>query len=183
MTSSLENKKETTSHNISLEVLCKAHLDALLPHLREEDAAELWAAYRLPAAEGLALCLKRSAAALALCCEGEVCAAAGVEAQSLLGRSACIWSWTGKGVLRRPKAFWKASLRALAYFGGLYPQLYAACDGRYAAARRYLLRLGARRTGEGFYLAGKETKFYLYRFDAPCGAENSVTRRELWEEQ
>lgn len=179
----MENKKETTFHDISLEVLCKAHLDALLPQLRGEDTAELWAAYRLSAAEGLALCLRRSAAALAFCCEGEVCAVAGVEPQSLLGRRACLWSWTGQGVLRRPKTFWKVSLRALAYFRGLYPQLYAACDGRYAAARRYLLRLGARRTGEGFYLAGEETKFYLYRFGAPSGAENSVTRRELWEEQ
>lgn len=135
--------------------------------MRAADRAELWAMYRLSAPEGLELCLRRSAAAYAFLYRGKVAAAAGVAPLSLLGQSACVWSWTGEETEKCPKAFWRASVAALAYFYALYPQLYAVCDGRYAAAHRYLRRLGAHAQGEPFYLKGGETRFLLYCFDAP----------------
>lgn len=156
--------KKDTFNDISLTPLCKAHLDALAPVLREADRAELWAAYRLSAREVLELCFKRSAAALAFTRKGRIAAAAGIAPMSLLGSCACVWSWTGEEVDACPKAFWKASLKTTEYFRSVYPSLYAVCDERYAAARRYLSRLGAREEGGAFYLAGGETRFRLYRF-------------------
>lgn len=156
--------KNITLHNISLRPLCKAHLDALAPALRPADRAEMWATYRLGAREGLELCFMRSAQAVAFLYRGKVAAAAGVAPQSLLGDCACVWSWTSKEVENCPKAFWKASAVVLKHFRALYPRLYAVCDERYAEARRYLRRLGAREEGEAFYLKGGETRFRLYRF-------------------
>ena len=159
--------KHAFYHDISLEPLCKAHLDDLAVHLRREDKAELWAAYRLPVRQALQDCARKSAAAFALVRRGRTMAAAGVEAQSLLGRRACVWSWTGRDVLFCPKIFWRFSCIVRDYFLSLYPQLYAACDVRYAAAQRYLRRLGACATKEKIYLAGKETRFVLYVFERP----------------
>ena len=124
----------------------------------------MWAAYRLPARQGLQYCWERSALALAFLCQGRAAAAAGVECAGLLGRRACVWSWTGQAVQRCPKSFWRASVQVLALFRRCYPQLFAACDERYGAARRYLAHLGGQETQEKFYLAGPETRFVLYRF-------------------
>lgn len=157
-------------NDISLAPLCKAHLDELAPHLRAADRAEMWAAYRLEAREGLELCLGLSVLAVAFVYRGKAAAAAGVEAQSLLGRCGCVWSWTGEAVNCCPKSFWRASRAALDYFLTFYPLLYAACDVRYGSARRYLRRLGAREAAEAFYLAGKETRFIPYVFSRPDGA-------------
>ncbi len=157
------------SHHISLERLCKEHLDEICPFLRWQDQQEMWAAYRLPAREALALCWKHSSFAVAMRYRGCVAAVAGVEGQTLLGGRGCVWSWTAEAVLRCPKSFWQVSCRLLQQFQQLYPMLYAACDERYLSARRYLLRLGARQAGEKFYLAGKETRFVPYVFAAPAG--------------
>ena len=157
------------SHDISLEPLCKEHLDGLSHTLRMQDRAEMWAAYRLPVRQGLELCFKRSVQAVALVYKGRAAAAAGVEAQTWLGQRACVWSWTGQAVERCPVSFWRASRKVLAAFQAQYPFLYAACDERYVAARRYLQRLGARQAGEKFYLAGRETRFVPYFLTAPAG--------------
>ena len=162
--------KNILFNDISLAALCKAHLDELAPRLRAADRAEMWAAYRLQAREGLELCLGRSVLAVAFVYRGKAAAAAGVEAQSLLGRRGCVWSWTGESVDGCAKSFFRASRAALDYFLTLYPLLYAACDVRYTAARRYLRRLGAREAGPAFYLAGKETRFVPYVFSRPDGA-------------
>lgn len=156
--------KNTLSNDSSLVRLCKAHLPPLAADLRAQDKAEMWAAYRLPPQESLALCLQRSALALAFLYQGRVAAAAGVEPASLLGWRGCVWSWTGQRVEKCPKSFWKASLVARDVFKRFYPHLFAACDCRYRQAGRYLRRLGARPTGDVFYLTGKETRFELYRF-------------------
>ena len=161
--------KNSFSHDISLEPLCKEHLDGLARSLREQDRAEMWAAYRLPAREGLELCWRLSSRAVALLYRGRPVAAAGVQGQTCLGSRACVWSWTGEEVAHCPKEFWWASRAVVAQFRGLYPFLYAACDERYTQARRYLERLGARRIAAPFYLAGEETRFLAYVFAAPPG--------------
>ncbi len=157
-------------HDISLEPLCKEHLDGLALSVRSADKAEMWAAYRLPARESLEICYQLSSAAVALLYRGRPVAAAGVQAQSWLGLSGCVWSWTGNGVEQCRKSFWKASRHVLAGFQQMYPKLYAACDERYRAAQHYLQRLGAQEAGEKFYLAGLETRFIPYFFAAPLGA-------------
>lgn len=134
-------------------------------HLRAEDRQELTACYGLPARAGLEVCAQLSAAAVAFVYRGEVCAAAGVEAQSLLGRRGCVWSWTGEGVLHCPKAFWRASRAVLRYFHSLYPQLYAVCDVQYRAARRYVQRLGGVETGRTQLRSGAKNSFVVYRFE------------------
>lgn len=154
----------TLTNDISLVPLCKAHLQDLAPHLRAQDRAEMWAAYRLAPLEGLMLCWQRSALAVAFLYKGRVAAVAGVEPASLLGCSGCVWAWTGRHVQRCPKSFWKASVRVLHFFRRHYGQLFAATDQRYTQACRYLQRLGARPDKHLFYLAGKETRFVLYRF-------------------
>ena len=93
--------------------------------------------------------------AVAFVYRGKAAAAAGVEAQSLLGRRGCVWSWTGESVDGCAKSFFRASCAALDYFLTLYPLLYAACDVRYATARRYLRRLGAREAGAGVLFGGE----------------------------
>ena len=124
----------------------------------------MWAAYRLPARQGLEFCFQRSAFAVAFLYQGRVAAAAGVEGASLLGQRGCVWSWTGEAVDKCPKSFCRASAAVLALFKSRYPQLFAACDQRYFKARRYLRHLGARPTGDKIGLTGPETRFVLYRF-------------------
>lgn len=156
--------KNTLSNDISLTVLCKEHLQELSHSLRQQDRAELWAAYRLDILQGLELCRARSALAVAFLYKGRVAAVAGVEAASLLGRRGCVWSWTGKTVEECPKSFLRVSLRVLELFKRHYDVLFAACDERYQKAQNYLKHLGAQETGEKLYLAGAETRFVLYRF-------------------
>ena len=106
--------KNILFNDISLAPLCKAHLAELAPRLRAADRAEMWAAYRLQVREGLELCLGRSVLAVAFVYRGKAAAAAGVEAQSLLGRRGCVWSWTGDSVDGCAKSFFRASCAALA---------------------------------------------------------------------
>lgn len=154
----------STHYDISLQTLCKEHLQALEATLREPDRQEMWACYRLPARDVLQLCAQRSTVAVAFLYRGKVCAVSGVEGVSLLGNRGCVWSWTGEGVLVCPKSFVRASKQVLAYFRILYPALYAACDVRYRTAQRYLQHLGAQRCGQAFYLAGQETQFIWYQW-------------------
>ncbi len=102
------------------------------------------AMYGLPPQEALEQCRLRSVAAVAWIYRGEVAAAAGVAAQSVLGGTGCVWLWTAPAVERAPKSFLKISRRGLGFFKTLYPHLYAVCETSYAAARRYVLHLGAR---------------------------------------
>ncbi len=152
------------SYDISLEQLCKAHLEELAPALREKDKQELEACYQLPVREGLQLCAARSVCAVAFRYRGEVCAVAGLEPSSLLGAQACVWSWTGIGVEKCPKSFWRVSKRVIDFFKHYYPHLYAACDVRYEQAAHYLCHLGARPAGKLFYLAAPEIPFALYQW-------------------
>ncbi len=169
------------SNDSSLELLCKAHLDEIALSLRRLDHAELWAMYHLPVRAGLELCAKRSSLAVAFKYRGEVACVAGVAPQSLLGQSACLWSWTGSSADKCPKLFWKASKKMLEIFLLRYPCLYAVCDERYEAARRYLLHLGALERGESFYLQSGETRFRLYVFISKP-EEYSTDKEKLWEE-
>lgn len=163
--SSLKNK--FSFNDISLEPLCKEHLRSFAPLLQAQDRAEMWASYRLAVEEALEYCRRRSAVAVAFLYRGEVCAVSGVEADSLLGNRGSLWSWTGEKVKQCPKAFWQVSRRVLQYFLSLYPHLYVLCDARYAAAQRYVERLGGARQTDEIYLAGPETRFVLYQFHRP----------------
>ncbi len=156
--------KTSFSHDISLRPLCKAHTDELALSLRPEDLRELWAAYRLPAREGLDLCRARSVFSAAFLYRGRVAAAAGAAAENALGTQACLWLWTGKEVQCCRKSFWKAYRAVLECWLARYPHAYAVCDVRYVSAARCLTRMGARGEGKAFLLAGKETRFQLYRF-------------------
>lgn len=155
--------KNNTFYHSSLAPLCKEHLDELAVTMRPEDRRELWAFYRLPEREGLQKCWKLSAHAVAFIHHGRVAACAGIAPIST-GEWACVWSWTGQEAAECPKAFWQASREALEIFKTYCPRLYAVCDERYNAAHRYLRRLGARRAGAPFALAGDETRFALYIF-------------------
>lgn len=135
--------KNTTSNDSRLERLCKAHLDKLAGQLRPADRAEMQAMYGGAPRAALEQCRARSVVAVAWVYQGEVAAAAGLAAQSVLGTTGCVWLWTGPAVERAPKTFFQLSRRMLAFFKTLYPHLYAVCDTTYAAAQRYLIHLGA----------------------------------------
>lgn len=166
--------KTSFSHHISLRPLCKAHTAELARSLRPEDLRELWAAYRLPAREGLELCRERSIFSAAFLYRGRVAAAAGAAAENALGTQACLWLWTGKEVERCRKSFWKAYRAVLACWLARYPHAYAACDVRYVSAARCLTRMGARREEKAFLLEGEETRFQLYRFGKACCTEPKI---------
>ncbi|MBO7238503.1 MAG: hypothetical protein J6U96_04385 [Elusimicrobiaceae bacterium] len=155
---------QSLSNDISLRVTCKEDLDELALQLREEDQREMWACYRLPAREGLALCAHRSIVTITFLYRKKVCAVAGIAAPQLLGVQACVWSWTGREVAHCAKSFLRVSRGVLTYFQSLYPHLYAACEQHYTAAQRYLTRLGAKPIGKKFYLAGQETQFQWYQW-------------------
>ena len=153
-----------TSHNISLIRVCKEHLDELADDLRLADRRELWACYRLRARDGLELCVRYSVETVAFLYEGKIAAVAGIAPMSLLGNEACVWSWTGRQVLKCPKAFLTVSKLVVKRFKRLYPHLYAACDVRYKQAGRYLECLGAQAVADRFFLAGTETSFQWYQW-------------------
>lgn len=147
-----------------MQPLCKEYIDELAVNLQEKDRQELWACYRLPVREGLEKCIRASVLTVVFLYEGKVGAIAGLEATSLLGNQACVWSWTSKQVRRCPHLFMRLSKQILASFQQRYPYLYAACDQRHSQAAKYLFCLGARPTGKKFYLAGEETQFLLYQW-------------------
>ena len=75
--------KNTTSNDIRLERLCKAHLDELAGQLRPADRAEIQAMYSAEPRAALAQCHARSVLAVAWIYQGEVAAVAGVAAPSV----------------------------------------------------------------------------------------------------
>lgn len=153
--------KNTTSHDIRLERLCKAHLDELAGQLRPADRAEIQTMYSAEPRAALAQCHARSVLAVAWIYQGEVAAVAGVAAPSVLGVTGCVWLWTGPAVERAPKTFFKLSRRMLAFFKTFYPHLYAVCETSYTAAQRYLLHLGAK-PGPQVRLKAGRGQVYLF---------------------
>lgn len=156
--------KKTTSNDISLQALCKEDLAPLSATLRAADRAEMQALYGQDIKGALQECLARSVVAVGFFYKGKIAAAAGVEPEGFLGRRACVWSWSGAEAGRCSKAFWKVSKQVLQGFLALYPQLYAACDQRYGAAQRYIMRLGGRKVKKvSFHVSGPA--FWIYEFN------------------
>lgn len=152
------------SNDISLRPLCKEDLSALARQLQPQDRKELAACYGLPVLQGLELCVARSIETVCFLYQGQVCAVAGIEPLSLLGKQACVWSWTTHTVRKCPKAFIRVSRYVLQVFQQYYPVLYAACAQSYRQARQYLKHIGGKEENQYFYLADPTVLFCLYRF-------------------
>ena len=99
--------------------------------LRPEDRAELAASH--PAQEPQELLVHY---------EGEPAALFGVAPDVWMGRRACVWLLTGRRVRRIAKTFVRVARALLAGALRRYEGLYNFADGRYAAALRFIRRLG-----------------------------------------
>ena len=150
--------------------------------LRPQDKRELIACYGLPVREGLEVCLQKSVCAVGFFYRGKLCAASGLEPRTLLGKEACVWSWTTGEITRCQKSFFQISKYVLECFSAFYPVLYAACATDYQQARRYLEHLGAVVQPPFFRLADANRLFCLYRFVKPFQTE-IYHKEKLWEEQ
>ena len=125
--------------------------EALAAVLRPEDRAELAASHpgQSPA-ELLKKFFISSRHCFVLEYQSEPTAVFGLAPEVWLGRYACVWLLTGRGVLHIPKTFLRLTRRLLADAFSQYEELYNFVDERYAAALRFVQRLGGRFDGR-FY--------------------------------
>lgn len=111
--------------------------------LRPEDRAELAASHPgREAGELMGEFFDRSARCFTLEFKGEVAAVFGLSPGIWLGRRACVWLLSGKSVEKIPKTFVRVARILLGRMLAEYPELYNFADGRYAAALRFIRRLG-----------------------------------------
>lgn len=123
----------------------------LAASLRPKDRAELAASHPgRSAAELIEAFFDRSSRCFTLLLEEEPAAIFGVSPDTWLGRRARVWLLTGEAVEKIPKEFVRTARGLLALTLAEYPELYNFADGRYAAALRFIRRLGGRVDGS-FY--------------------------------
>ena len=136
------------------QIYCR--LRAPLPHdwallaqeLRPADRAELAASHPgQDPQELLARFGARSSRCWVLEYRARPAAVFGLAPDVWLGRRACVWLLTGKGVERIPKLFFRTARALLQRALGQYDELYNYADERYPAALRFVRRLGGRFDG------------------------------------
>jgi hypothetical protein len=115
------------------------HIPALVARMRDADRRECLATGAEPAATLQELLHKSELARTAFVGE-EPMAMFGVIRRG--AGPALIWSLTTDAVDRHPKAFWRASKAVMQQLGRVYPVLTQCVDARYAAAVRWVRRLG-----------------------------------------
>ncbi len=120
----------------------QAHAEALAPHLREADAAEVMASDGLDPLSALTRSLSLSSERYAGLIDGEVVALFGVRRASLVSRQGIPWLLTGEAVERHPLAFLKASRGVLSCWRRDYRIMNNWVDARHVKALRWLAWLG-----------------------------------------
>lgn len=135
----------------------------LAARLRPEDWAELAAAFPGQTAESLLQgFLAQSTSAFVLEYAAEPIAMFGLAPDTLLGRRACVWLLTGRGVERVAKTFLWLARRWLSTALTQYEELYNFADERYGAALRFIRRLGGK--FDGRYCRRGCVKFLHFTF-------------------
>ncbi len=152
------------TNDISLRCPCKADFEEVARRMRPADRAELRVTHGNTSARLLKMFARKSAACFTLCARGRPVALFGLTPDALLGRRACVWLITARGVERFPVGFVKAARLAVRYFLTLYPELYNYVDRRYAAAARFARALGARAEGSPVYAGRPAVAFELFIF-------------------
>lgn len=131
--------------------------------LRPEDRAELAASHPgRDAAELMTEFFDRSLRCFTLDLAGEPAAVFGVSPDTLLGNRARVWLLTGKSVEQIPKTFVRAARGLLKLTLADYTELYNFTDGRYAAALRFIRRLGG--SLDGKYYDTPSARFLRFTF-------------------
>ncbi|HWV38855.1 MAG TPA: hypothetical protein VN033_10315 [Vulgatibacter sp.] len=145
-----------------------AHVDELAPKLRPADAAEVLASGGFTPREALEESVRASAHAFAALFDGEVAGMWGVVDGPGCG---IVWALTGPAVERHPKAFLRHSRVAVGVLLRHYPALVNYVDARYAAALRWVRRLGFEvGPPETFGAAGLLFHRILLRRGAACAS-------------
>lgn len=131
--------------------------------LRPADRAELAASHPGQApAELLEQFVRRSAYAYVLTYHQCPAALFGLAPDGWLGNCACVWLLTGYPVAQIPKTFFRTARRFVAAALLEYAQLYNFADERYAAALRFIRRLGG--TFDGAFYQTPAARFLRFTF-------------------
>ena len=131
--------------------------------LRPADRAELAASHPGQApAELLQEFVRRSAHAYVLTYRQRPAAIFGLAPDSWLGNRACVWLLTGDPVAKIPKTFFRTARRFVAAALSEYALLYNFADERYAAALRFVRRLGG--TFDGTFYQTPSARFLRFTF-------------------
>ena len=134
---------------------------ALAQTLRPADRAELTASH--PGQEPAALLLgflQSSIHCFALLYQGRPAAIFGLAPDAWLGNRACVWLLTGQLIESIPKTFVRIARRFVAAALTQYAELYNFADGRYAAALRFVRRLGG--TFDGTFCQTESARFLRF---------------------
>lgn len=150
----------------------------LARYMRAPDRAELEACKLTVCARTLENFALQSRWCAVLEGGGRVLAAGGIAPDTLLGGRARIWMLSARGVEKYPKAFFKISKAVVAQGLLRYPELYNFTDERYAAALRYVRRLGGSFDGTGVRFGPR--RFLLFRFRRKVWEASSVRRGRLF---
>lgn len=130
---------------VTFEVATVEHAEELARVMRDEDRAEC-KALRIAPVRAITTSLARSREAFAMLFDGEVAAVFGVvpvQRSTFVGpERGQAWALTGVAVSRYPKTFFYWSRRVVAALLERYGVLANMVDARYAAALRWLKRLG-----------------------------------------
>ena len=152
----------TISNDISLRRPCKADFKFLARHMRPMDKRELHATHGGVDAALLERFARSSTCCLTLCARGRVAGLAGIVPGGLPAPCACVWLLTGDPVAQIPKTFFRTARRFVAAALLEYAQLYNFADERYAAALRFIRRLGG--TFDGSFYQTPAARFLRFTF-------------------
>lgn len=150
-----------------------AHAEAMLPHMRQADIDECWAAARHTPEQALLDGLRYSTACWAGIVDGEVVCMFGVAPLSLLGAVGIPWMLGTDAIERHQFAFLRRSRAYLPTMMALYGTLANYVDERNVVAQRWLRWMGfALREPEPF---GPDRMLFR-RFEmrrAPCAIQQA----------
>ena len=161
----------TITNDISLRRTCKADFWRVARFMRVKDRAEIQASHGKSGAGLLRCFCRQSLCSFTLCAKGRAVGLTGIVPDSLLGRRACVWLVTARGVEHFPLGFVKAARRVVKFFSGFYPLLYNYVDLSYPQAVRFVKLVGGKAQGEKQKAGQREFQLFLFR------------RNQLWEEQ
>ena len=137
---------------------------ALAYTLRAEDRRELAASHSgRAAAELLEDFIHSSRLGFFLSHGKEPAALFGVSSPCWLGRRACVWLVTGRGILKMRVSFMHLARRITADFLSVYPELYNFTDERYVSAVRFIRRLGGQFDGSSVMYGNVRFLYFTFR--------------------
>lgn len=128
--------------SISIVPATLEHAHALGVDLRDEDAAEVWAASRHLPIESVQESIKASVVSWALLLDGTITAVFGITPADMVSGVGIVWALTANTVNKHPKTCHQVAKEILPFFLDQYPILINMVHAKNTRTLRWLKRVG-----------------------------------------